>query len=414
MAKAPKRVTVLGNFSGRNAGDAAILEGLLKELSARYGRLLFQVPTINPSFIRRSYKGYCVRPVSLLPWKLSLKMFGLPALRAILDCDLVLVTDAILFDHKLFNPLFNYLSTLALLLPLAKRRAVPVVLYNVSLGTIDSELGRRCLERVIESSEVVILRDVESAQLMRHLGIDHGNVRFGADCALSIEPCSEERLEEICKREGLFERRGRRIGFNINSYIDTYVENRARRISRRAFLEAVAVAVDRVVAGLDAEVLFVATQHMDIGITREAIERCQSKRHIKMVSNRVYSYRELAGILSRLELMVGMRTHSLILASSVGTPVAGIIAYPKTRAYLRSIGQERFLEFDSFSADNLERLVRSAWEERETLRLKVREAVEEQKRRVRESAELLAPFLEQADLLEASSPIVDLSPASPR
>ncbi len=109
----PTRITVLGNFSGRNAGDAAILGGLLKDVTETFPHREFQflVPTINTRFLRDSYQGYPVRAVSLLPTNLSLKILGLPVIRSALGADLVLVTDAILFDRKLYNPLFNYLHT---------------------------------------------------------------------------------------------------------------------------------------------------------------------------------------------------------------------------------------------------------------------------------------------------------------
>ena len=118
--KEPKRICVIGNFSGRNAGDAAILQGLLKDVTAVYGPLRFDVPTINTDFVARQYGEFDVNPVGLMPWNLSIKILGLPIVRSILRSDLILVTDAILFDRKLFNPLFNYLSTMALVLPLAK------------------------------------------------------------------------------------------------------------------------------------------------------------------------------------------------------------------------------------------------------------------------------------------------------
>ena len=66
-----KKICVLGNFSGRNAGDAAILGGLLEDVSSRHPDTLFAVPTINPGFVRRAYARYRVKPVGLLPWKIG-------------------------------------------------------------------------------------------------------------------------------------------------------------------------------------------------------------------------------------------------------------------------------------------------------------------------------------------------------
>jgi hypothetical protein len=129
---AAKRVTVLGNFSGRNAGDNAILGNLLADLSSAYPDLVFLVPTLNPAFVRRCFGHHRVRALGLMPWNGSLKIFGFPALRAMLWTDAVLITDNILFDHRFFNPAFNYLSTISLLAPLCRRRNIPIVVRRWS------------------------------------------------------------------------------------------------------------------------------------------------------------------------------------------------------------------------------------------------------------------------------------------
>ncbi len=57
-----KKICVLGNFSGRNAGDAAIL-GSPRGCPSRHPDTLFAVPTINPGFVRRAHARYRVKPV---------------------------------------------------------------------------------------------------------------------------------------------------------------------------------------------------------------------------------------------------------------------------------------------------------------------------------------------------------------
>ena len=80
---------LLATFPAANAGDAAILGGLLKDVTAAYGPMKFDVPTINPGFVRRQYPEYDVEPVGMLPWNLSVKIFGLPIIRSIRRSDLV-------------------------------------------------------------------------------------------------------------------------------------------------------------------------------------------------------------------------------------------------------------------------------------------------------------------------------------
>ena len=389
-----KNICVLGNYSGRNAGDAALLGGLLEDVSSLYKDLRFVIPTTTPSFISRNFSGYCVRPVSLMPWNMSLKILGIPVLTSTLRSDLILVTDAILFDFKLFNPLHNYLFTLSQVLPLAHRRGIPIVLYNMSLGPVRTALGKRCLMRVLRCADLVIVRDTDSRELLERLGGFEDKLRIGADCALNVVPSGAARVQEISRRERLFTGNRPSIGFNIHRYIDAFLRRGAERIARGEFICIMAAVIDRAIESLGVDVVLVTTQVMDLGITEELMRAVRCRDRIAQVSNKQYSHGDLAGILSRLEIFVGMRTHSLILATAMGTPTAGIIAYPKNRGYLRSIGMgDQLIEFSDFSEENLLRLVERMWRERVQIRERLRPAIEREKARARRSAELLRPYL---------------------
>jgi polysaccharide pyruvyl transferase WcaK-like protein len=381
---------VIGNFSGRNTGDAAILGSLLEDIDRLYAGVEYDVPTINTSFVRRTYTGHAVHPVGLMPWNLSVKILGLPVFRSILRSDLVLVTDAILFDLRLFNPLFNYLSTMALALPLARRRGIPVVLYNVSLGPVSSPAGRACMRRVVDAASKIIVRDGESLGVMKEIGRGTTPVIRGADCALNVTPADAAKTASILEGLGLRPDKPA-ISFNVNSYIDVFVRGASPAVARARFLEVMAEAADRAVESLDAQILFVITQPMDTAITNEVLLRMRRRRSAVCVSNRTLSYRDIAAILSRMDVHVGMRTHSLILASAANVPVVGVIATPKNRGYMRSIGQqERTVEFPDLNPENLFQVVQATWTRRAEIREQMRPILNREKARARATAGELA------------------------
>jgi polysaccharide pyruvyl transferase WcaK-like protein len=389
-----KRICVVGNFSGRNAGDAAILGGLLKEVTAAFGPLKFDVPTINTGFVSHQYADFDVEPVGMMPWNLSIKIFGLPIIRSILRSDLVLVTDAILFDMKLFNPLFNYLSTMALVLPMAKWRGIPVVLYNCSLGPAKTNAGRACLRRVLEAADVIILRDEESlGEIPENRDIE-SRIQRGADCALNINPAGDERIEAIINSEDLSPGGTPFLTFNVNSYIDVFVRSRGKRIGIEEFASLISNAVNQVMSRLDANIVFVVTQPMDMKITNIVLSGIERRDRIRMIKNPDYTFAELAGVFSRAQIHVGMRTHSLILASSVETPVVGIISTPKNRGYMKSIKQdERMVEFDVLTAEYLADLVVATWENRQVLRKELAPIIVEEKGKAAGATEFLQQYL---------------------
>ena len=299
------RICVIGNFSGRNAGDVAILGGVLKDISDRYSGCIFIVPTINPQFIKRTFPEYDIEAVGLLPWNLSIKIFGWPILCSVLSADLVLITDAILFDYKLMNPLYNYLSTMAIVLPLARRKRIPVVLYNVSLGPIYSRLGKICMRRVLESSKQILVRDNESLKMLKALDLTGYSDRIieSADSALNAIPSDTGRLNEMIRKEDILTGERSWVSVNISSYIDVYVRNYKRKgIGREKFLNMMAKVIDRIVSELMVNVVLVITQPMDLTIAGQLLNKLKDHSFIRMISNKDYSYQDLTAVFMSVEI----------------------------------------------------------------------------------------------------------------
>ncbi len=390
-----KKICVIGNFSGRNAGDNAILEGLLNDIYSIYQNVKFFIPTINKSFIETNYKRFPVKAVPMMPWNLSLKILGLPIFRTVLKSDLVLITDAILFDRKLWNPLFNYLSTMAIVLPMAKSRGVPVVIYNASIGPVTTNIGEWCLNRVIESAELILVRDKESVALLTSMDIRHNNIRVCADCALNTLLPTPKRIEEIKKNESILNEKDRYMSFNINAYIDLFVRGNKMGIGTSRFVSVIAETMDKIVEVMDKKIVFVITQVMDIKIAEMVLSRMKQRQGVTLVTNKTYTHNELAGILSQVEMHVGMRTHSIILATSSCTPSIGIVYRPKNRGYLNTIEQrDMIVEMDDrFTTSNLFNLIQKVWTQRKTIRENLKPIMDREKNKAKESAKYLRPYL---------------------
>jgi polysaccharide pyruvyl transferase WcaK-like protein len=388
-----KTVCVLGSYSGRNAGDAAILDGLLADLAPRFPQARFEVPSYNPSFLERTYPCPPLAPISLRPWRGALKIFGLPTLRACRRADLILITDAILYDLDFFDPFHNFLSTLQWVLPGARRRGIPVVAYNAALGPVATPRGERALRKVLESCTALILRDAESVPLLRRLAPAAPEPIAGADCALNVPREQREPLRKLRAANPFFRSDRPILGFNVNAYLDVYLKGYAGRFSRRDFVALAAAALRWAHRELGARVLLIQTVRMDTSINRELRDAAGLGPDLLWLSNRELHHRELAQLLSEAELHVGMRTHSLILAAAGGTPIVGIVATPKNRGFLATLGLTG-IEFAGLTEASLIEAIGRAWAARDALRAELALRVEAEKRRAREVREHLARYLD--------------------
>ncbi len=387
-----RQITVLGNNSGRNAGDAAILGNLLRDVSGEFSDILFKVPTTHPRFIRDHFGEFNVKPVPLLPWYGALKNFGLPLVVAMLNTDLILICDNILFDRKFYNPLFNNLASISLVAPFCKRRNIPIVMYNCSIGPIDFPYGKKALQKVLDASDLVITRDRQTGELLDQLELRYPELIQHADCALNTEPTAGAQLQRIIETEGLFQNPNGTIGFNVNAYIDNW--SMTGVYSQDDFCRVVGESVDRIIEAFDVDVLFVCTQIMDLENTGRCIGYSSHKDRIKVVSNKTYTYQDLAALLGRLELHIGLRTHTLIFCAAVGTPMVDISSYPKSRGFMRTIGQEdRFIAFENLNPDHILSVVGDVWDHRAGIREAMQPTVMEEKRKASASAKLLRKYL---------------------
>lgn len=391
-----KRITVLGNFSGRNAGDNAILGNLMDDISAKYKNVKYLIPTFNAGFVRRNFSHHNIEALNLMPWNGAIKIFGWPTYKSMLNTDLVLITDNILFDRDYFNPLFNYLSTIALLAPLCKKKGIPIIPYNASLGPYTTDRGRAAMQKVLDAAPFLSLRDEMSHETLDKNKLKYPKVIIGADCAINTPIPNEAELNKIILKEGLFKNPNGTISFNINAYIDSWVKlvEGGRGINREIFVKLIGQTLDTLIDKLGIDIMFTTTQIMDYKIVNETLQYVKNKERVKVIGNANYNYKEITGLLSKCGLHVGMRTHSKILSAAAFTPMVTINAYPKSVGFVRTLGMEGWMiNFSDLKVETMTNIIKSAWNKREELRKKLIPRVKEEQLKAKQAVELLNNYL---------------------
>ena len=383
-------VTLLGSSSGRNAGDAALIGTIMSSVDRACGeKLLYEIPTICPDFIWRTYPNR-VRAVPILPWNLSAKLLGLPTYRSLMRTDLSLVFDATLFDRSLYNPFFNFLSSYSLLLPLAKRKGKLLGCYNVSTGPVTTPMGARMLKDVAQLMDFITVRDAGSKAVLEDVGVDTSNVLITADAALNTESAPPERVDAIFQSLGL-DPAEPILGININAYRDTWASMDREPMQHAHFMAVYAEAITRALRETGANALFISTQHLDEKITQELIARVRPAKKAVFVSNRHYSHTEIKGVLSRVSLLVAMRLHCLILGSSALAPIVSLNYLPKVRHYVDSLGLGAYcMDFEDFHADGFLSYILRGWEDRSQLKSQLAARIPALQAEADKSAQLIA------------------------
>ena len=398
-----RSITLLGSSSGRNVGDATLITGIMEAINnACNADILYEIPTVRPSYIREHYAGYRVRPISMLPWHGSVKMLGLPTLRSILRTDMSLVFDAILFDRSLYNPLFNYMWTVSWLLPLAKRRGKATGFYNVGIGPVNTVAGRRILRQLSDTVDFITVRDVDSYRILQEIGACTDNIVVGADAALYVPRQDPQRGAALLQEIGLSPKE-EILAVNINAYMDTWAGPDVKPMGKERFIQAYAEVLDRVQAATGVPILFVCTQTMDVAINKDVMERMTSGGPKVLLSNVNRGHLDIKAALGRVSMLFGMRLHSLILATSELTPVVGAAYQPKVRHYLRTLGlQDYCVGFEEFEPAQVATAVVNGWLDR----VRQRQMLAERIPVLRERASIAAKLVAAVHRGEGIGPVV--------
>ncbi len=362
-------VCLLGSAAGRNAGDAALISGIMEAIDLRLQRrLLYKIPTLFPGFVQETYRQNRVEAVNVMPWTGSLKLLGLPTYRAVTGSDLSLVFDAVLFDRSLFNPMFNFLSSLYFLLPAAKKAGRRVGLYNCGVGPITTGLGARMLKKVCDSCDFITVREEGSAEVLRRIGVPEDRFIITADAALNAPGIPEEEVAAIFRKIGLNPDQDI-LAININKYLNTWSDQSDSKMDVNAFLELIAGAINRLCETVQMPILLVSTYHGDIELTAELRKRLRVSQPVAAIDNKEYDHYQIKGVLSKVSLLFAMRLHAMILASSSGTPIAGLAYQPKVQHYFNQLGiADACTDFAQFSSERICQFLLTNWNGRQVTR----------------------------------------------
>ena len=391
-----KKITVLGNFSGRNAGDNAILGNLMDDISEKYKDVKYLIPTFNAGFVKKHFSNHNIEALNLMPWNGAIKIFGWPTYRAMVNSDVVLITDNILFDRNYFNPLFNYLSTIALFTPICKEKNIPIIPYNASLGPYTTDRGRAAMQKILDASPFLSLRDEMSRETLDKNKLKYPKVVIGADCAINTPIPPDSHLNQIIAKEGLFKNPNGTLSFNINAYIDSWLKlvEGGEGINREKFVKLIGSTLDNLIEDLKVDIMYTTTQIMDYKIVNETMQHVKHKEKVKIIGNAKYDYKEITGLLSKCGLHVGMRTHSKILAAAALTPMVTINAYPKSVGFVRTLGMENWIiNFSDLTMDKMTGIIKSAWEKRDELKAKLIPRIREEQQKAKQAVELIGKYL---------------------
>jgi len=378
-------ITLLGSHSGNNLGDAAILSSILESFTKLLPHAEFLVPSPKPEFIDNNYgKKYNAKGIDIMPKTLSVRFFGFPTFKALYKSDIALILDGIIFGKQLFNPAFNFLIVLVFVVPIARMLGCKVVCYSCGIGPFPVIFSKTLAKWTLNACDLVIMRENDSKKLAEDIGVTKP-ITVTGDAAF-INPVSDDSVgKEILSNHGASS--GPYIGLNVTSYFDGWLAPHERLSSKEAFLEILEGAFSEVSKSTGAKIVLFSTHPMD----DPAVDFLGAKLNAVIVKNKEFLSHDIQAAMRQCDLFVGMRFHSIILASAVEVPVVALLYAPKVKGYMRQLGCEDLgLELHKLTKENLTQSLLSAWESRTEIKQKQKAVIDTLKEGAQRAAQTVA------------------------
>ena len=335
------KIILLGSFTGKNAGDMVILESIVNDFNQfiqngtknadfslfngidRNQKLKLVVPTLNSQgieFITRVINNpICMEidpiPIDKNPFHLIKVIQRL--VNEFSSADNIYTTAGILFDQRIWNPLYNFVAAYTPLLLYAKyvNPNMKIIGYNVGITSKTRTIGKILLKKCVSLHNNIYLREKHDAVLLRKLQYK-GDIFVSADNVFGYhEPTIFQPISEKVKK----------MYINLTLY---GVKN------HKLFLREMMKFINMMKQNYD--IYFFQTSARDLQLAKTLCKKTKiNENHVYYLG--LMGYAKIQELLIDCHILIGMRMHSVIFALKSCCPVIAICYSPKVLSLMTTM-----------------------------------------------------------------------------
>jgi len=359
-----KKVVISGYYGFGNSGDEAILKSIVRDFREADPSIQITALSNNP---KKTSNEYGINAVNRLNIKSITQAIG--------SCDLLISGGgSLLQDMTSTRSLLYYLTIIKIGLMYNKK----VMLYANGIGPINSSINAKRVKKVIDKVDLITLREEESLNVLRNMGVQKPKIIVTADPVLTTLPVNREEVDAIFDREGI-PKDSRLIGVNIRKW----------KLSKD--LEAqLAASLESIYHTYNLMPVFIPMYQSDTEVMQKTAEMMNIPYRIL---SKTYDPEELIGIMGRMELVIAMRLHTLIYSSITATPMLGLIYDPKIKGYLDYIEQRAAGNVENISSDMIIKEARQIMENYQENKRRLEKIMMTMKDKARENVALACELM---------------------
>jgi len=321
FAAAPRLVITGAGYGLKNSGDEAFLTVMLSRFRAENTQSHITVLSFNPAETKKLHQVE------------SFNAVGLKAFISLLRSNRIVLGGGGIFDTYVGGStnLTSYYSLAVSALGLLTKKSIQF--YAIGANALFSRFVKLSLSIIMNRPNVKIsVRDSDSAGQLKSAGV-HNQIKVVMDPAVDLLAADESTVNDILRQNNVNLEKTL-VGFTLRHIGGDFEEQ---------ILTAASQLIDWL-AKQGIEVVFIPMakashkkDENDLLFAQELMRRLERKKDLKVITSDL-APSEVKGVIGRLDLLVGMRFHSFVFATSAKTPFVGISYSKKVAAFLNSIG----------------------------------------------------------------------------
>jgi len=333
-----KNILLAGYYGFGNLGDEAILEMVLKQLLEITDRDNITVLSGNKEETSRKYNIKTIDRYNVLSIIIRLKE----------SSALVFGGGSLLQDVTSKRSIYYYLF----LIKLAKLMGNKVIMLSQGIGPILNEKSKKITSNTLNKVDFISVRDKQSKEFLENIGVDESKISLSADPVINFK--SDEKTEN--KNDDK-----KKVCFSLRNWKNANVSGKISNVAEK-------------LAQNNIECYFIPFYYNEdlelINEIEKNIGKSATYYKERLSTNEAYD------IIKNMNLLVGVRLHSLIFAAAAVVPFVAVSYDHKVDHFVESVNMNVTCSIDDIDSDLLYneiiKKLENEDEEREKLLLSVK------------------------------------------
>lgn len=360
-----KKVLISGYYGFDNAGDDTVLFGIISSLQKHHPAIDIAVLSNKP--------------------RETTALFGIPAfnrwsfitiLNQLKQADLLLMGGgSLLQDATSPRSVMYYLS----IVTMAKLLKKPVIFFSQGFGPITHPISKILIKKIVNKVDVITVRDQGSADDMRKLGVTRP-IHITADPAITIRPSD---IDISLANRWLVNRNDKKsIAISVRKWK-----------SEENYKKVIANMADEMIRK-NWNVYFLPMQYpADVAPSHDIIQYMEEPGAILLDEH--MNFHEIISFIGNMDFVLGMRLHSIIIASVLGVPFVGVSYDPKIDRFIERVQMDSAGSIQTITYDSLSQTVNQNLENLSDVKERLARSVNELIQQADQSSHLAIQLMEE-------------------